>query len=89
MSDGGYYSSFVTLLANDKIGIIYNADVVNDGDVMLTTISNKGVFEQKVLIKSMSYYATIMPFESRQVSGNSAIISTLKDRRFCLMRLTF
>lgn len=89
MSDGGYYSSFFTLLANDKIGIIYNADVVNDGDVMLTTISNKGEFENKVLIKSMSYYASIMPFESKQVSGKSAVISTLKDRRFCLMRLTF
>lgn len=89
MSDGGYYSSFVTLLANDKIGIIYNQDVVNEGDVMLTTISTTGKLEQKVLIKSMSYYATIMPPESKQVSGNSAVISTLKDRRFCLMRLTF
>lgn len=89
MTDGGYYSSFVTLLANDKIGLVYNLDVVNEGDVMLTTISSKGLFENKVLIKSMSYYATIMPLESKQVSGNSAIICTLKDRRFCLMRVTF
>ncbi len=89
MTDGGYYSSFVTLLANNKIGIVYNLDVVNEGDVMLTTISSKGVFDNKVLIKSMSYFATIMPLESKQVSGNSAIICTLKDRRFCLMRLTF
>ena len=28
MTDGGYYSSFVTLLANDKIGLVYNLDVV-------------------------------------------------------------
>lgn len=89
MSDGGYYSSFVTMLANDKIGIVYNSEVVNEGDVMLSTISTKGVVDHKVLIKSMSYYVTIMPPESRQISGNAAIISTLKDRRFCLMRLTF
>lgn len=89
LSDGGYYSSFVTMLANDKIGIVYNSEVVNEGDVMLSTINTKGGIDHKVLIKSMSYYVTIMPPESRQVSGNSAIISTLKDRRFCLMRLTF
>lgn len=89
LADGGYYSSFVTLLSNDKIGIIYNSDVVNEGDVILATINNKGDLDTKVLIKSVSYYATILPFESKQVSAKSAVISTLKDRRFTLMRLTF
>ncbi len=89
MNDGGYYSSFVTTLSNDKIGIVYNVDVVNEGDVMLATIATNGEVESKVLIKSMSYFVTIMPPESRQVSARSIIIPTSKDRRFCLMRLNF
>ena len=89
MNDGGYYSSFITTLSNDKIGIVYNVDVVNEGDVMLATIASNGEVESKVLIKSMSYFVTIMPPESRQVSARSIIIPTSKDHRFCLMRLNF
>lgn len=88
VSDGGYYSSFVTILNNDKISLVYNDDVNSDSDIMLANINSKGVVDSKVLIKSMSYYVTIMPAESRQVTASSAIITTLKDRRFCLMRLT-
>ncbi len=89
MNDAGYYSSFITVLSNDKIGIVYNQDVTNEGDVLLTTIGKKGEVDYKVLIKSMSYFVTIMPPESRQVSARSVIIPTSKDRRFCLMRLNF
>lgn len=89
LSDGGYYSSFVTMLGNDRIGLIYNSDVSNDSDVMLTTVSNKGLIDTKVLIKSMSYYVSIMPPESKQVSAGSAVIGALKDKRFCLMRLSY
>jgi hypothetical protein len=89
MNDGGYYSSFLTTLSNDKIGIVYNVDVVNEGDVMLATIASNGEVESKVLIKSMSYFVTIMPPESRQVSARSIVIPTSKDHRFCLMRLNF
>lgn len=89
INDGGYYSSFVVMLSNDKIGIVYNQDVTNEGDVMLATISDTGELDYKVLIKAMSYFVTVMPPESRQVSAKSAIIPTSKDRRFCLMRVTF
>lgn len=88
ISDGGYYSSFVTILNNDKISLVYNYDVSTDSDIMLVSLNNQGIIDTKVLIKSMSYYVTIMPPESKQVTANSAIITTLKDRRFCLMRLT-
>ncbi|MFN7313719.1 MAG: hypothetical protein ACK5UI_09585 [Bacteroidota bacterium] len=89
MSDGGYYSSFVIATANDKIALVYNEDVTDEGDVIMATYSNKGGLESKVLIKAMSYYVSIMPFESKQVNASSIIIPTLKDKRFCLMRLTF
>ncbi len=89
MSDAGYYSSFVTITGNDKIGLVYNSDANNEGDVMITTISNKGVIDTKVLVKTLSYYVQLMPGESKQVSANSSLICTLKDKRFSVMRLTF
>ena len=89
MSDAGYYSSFITITGNDKIGLIYNSDVSNEGDVMITTISNKGTIDTKVLVKAQSYFVQLMPSESKQVSANSSLICTLKDKRFSIMRLTF
>jgi hypothetical protein len=87
--DAGYYSSFVTAISNGKLGLIYNSDATNEGDVMITSITNKGVFDTRVLIKSLSYYVLIMPQESKQVSASANLICTLKDRRFALMRLNF
>ncbi len=89
MSDGGYYSSFVTVTGNDKIGVIYNSDANNEGDVMMSTISNKGIIDTKVLIKALTYFVLLMPNESKQISANSSLICTLKDKRFSIMRLTF
>jgi hypothetical protein len=89
VSDGGYYSSFVPIIGNDRVGLVYNSDATNDGDVMLTTISNKGVSDTKVLIKALSYYVLIMPSEAKQISANSTLICTSKDKRFSLMRITF
>jgi hypothetical protein len=89
MSDGGYFSSFVTVTGNDKIGIIYNSDANNEGDVMMSTISNKGIIDTKVLIKALTYFVLLMPNESKQISANSSLICTLKDKRFSIMRLTF
>jgi hypothetical protein len=89
VSDAGYYSSFVTITGNDKMGLVYNSDASNEGDVMITTISNKGVSDTKVLVKALSYFVLLMPSESKQVAANSSLICTLKDKRFSIMRLTF
>ena len=89
MSDAGYYSSFVTISGNDKIGLVYNSDASNEGDVMITTISTKGNTDTKVLVKAQSYFVQLMPGEAKQVSANSSLICTLKDKRFSIMRLTF
>ena len=89
MSDAGYYLSFVTVTGNDKIGLVYNSDANNEGDVMISTISNKGVADTKVLLKALSYFVQVIPGETKQVSSNSSLICTLKDKRFSIMRLTF
>lgn len=89
MNDAGYYSSFILLNTPGKIAFIYNSNVNEDGDVMISSINPLGQIETKILVKSMSYYVQLMPAESKQISYNSTLISTLKDKRFTLMKLTF
>ncbi len=89
VADAGYYSSFVLLNTNERLSFIYNSDTGDDGDVMISTLNPKGETDTRILIKALSYYVSIMPPESRQVSGNVAIISTLKDKRFSLLRITY
>lgn len=88
-NDGGYYSSFVLLNTNKRLCFVYSSNANEEGDVMITTIDPNGAMDTKILIKAMSYYVQLMPIESRQISSNSSIICTLKDRRFTLMKLTY
>ncbi|MCE2787012.1 MAG: hypothetical protein ACK44P_08195 [Bacteroidota bacterium] len=88
VGDAGYYSSFVLLNANERISFIYNSDTGEESDVMITTLNPKGEMNTRILIKALSYYVSIMPPESKQVSSNTVIISTLKDKRFSLLRIT-
>ena len=88
MNDAGYYSSFVLLNTPDKLAFVYNSNVNEDGDIMMSSLNPLGQIETKILIKSMSYYVQLMPAESKQIGATSTVISTLKDRRFTLMKLT-
>lgn len=89
ISDAGYYSSFVLLNTNERLSFIYNSETGEEADVMISTLNPKGESDTRILIKALSYYVSIMPPESKQVSGNAAIISALKDKRFSLLRVTY
>lgn len=87
-NDAGYFSSFVLLNLPDKLSFVYSNDVSNDGDIMITNINPLGQIETKILIKSLSYYVLLMPAESKQISANAAVVCTMKDRRFTVMKIT-
>jgi hypothetical protein len=89
MNDGGYFSSFVIVNTNDRLAFIYNADVSAEGDIMITSISPAGEIDTRILVKSLSFYVSLMPSESRQVGYNTVLASTLKDKKYALMRIVF
>jgi hypothetical protein len=89
MNDGGYFSSFVMVNTNDRIAFIYNADVSAEGDIMITSVSPAGEVDTRILVKSLSFYVSLMPSESRQISYNTILASTLKDKKYALMRIVF
>ena len=89
MSDGGYLSSVVLVPTTDYVYVLYNSDVSSDADVMLSYINYEGKIENKIMIKNVNFNAAIIPGESRQITGSSAIICALRDKRFALMRVSF
>ncbi len=89
VNDGGYYSSFVAANTNNSVALVYSLDASPESDVLISTITPKGEIDTRILIKSMSYYVSLMPPESKQVSSNVSIICALKDRKFSIMKVTY
>jgi hypothetical protein len=89
ISDGGYYSSIVPIITPENLYVVYNYDVNTEGDMMLSYANNKGLMENKILVKAINASALIIPSETKQVSSNSILACSLRDKRFTLMRITF
>ena len=89
ISDGGYYSSIVPIITAENLYVVYNNDVSTEGDMMLSYVNNKGLIENKILVKAINTSALIIPSETKQVSSNSVLACSLRDKRFTLMRITF
>jgi hypothetical protein len=89
ISDGGYYSSIVPIITPENLYFVYNNDVNTEGDMMLSYANNKGLMENKILVKAINTSALIIPSETKQVSSNSILACSLRDKRFTLMRITF
>ncbi len=73
----------------DFVHILYNSDLDSDGNVMLHSINYQGRAEEKVLIKNTSFNISLVPSEFRQVSANSLVASTIRDKLFTLVRIKF
>ena len=89
ISDGGYYSSIVPIITAENLYVVYNNDVSTEGDMMLSYVNNKGLIENKILVKAINTSVLIIPSETKQVSSNSVLACSLRDKRFTLMRITF
>ncbi len=89
ISDGGYYSSICSYINNDAIYTIYNADVSQEGDVLMNKFDVKGKSENKILVKAINASLLIIPTDCKQISANSLLACTIRDKRFTLMRITF
>jgi hypothetical protein len=89
ISDGGYYSSICSYINNDAIFTIYNADVSQEGDVLMNKFDVKGKSENKILVKAINASLLIIPTDCKQISANSLLACTIRDKRFTLMRITF
>jgi hypothetical protein len=49
----------------------------------------KGKIENKILVKAINASLLIIPTDCKQISANSLLACTIRDKRFTLMRITF
>jgi len=89
VSDGGFFSSITNFVSNDAIYTIYNADVSQEGDVLLCKFDVKGKTENKILVKAINASLLIIPQDSKQISATSLLACAIRDKRFTLMRINF
>ncbi len=88
-NDGGYLLSYTTVPTTEAIHCVYNYDNGNDNDIYISSFAFDGKFDAKILVKSSSFNAAIIPTEYKQLNEKTVLICTIKDKRFALMRITF
>ena len=89
VNDGGYYSSFVLGVLEKELKIIFNDRIRGNGDVLAYTITDDGEMTNNILLKSDEFYVAVMPTESAQLTKNTVLVATSKNKRFSLLKLDF
>jgi hypothetical protein len=89
MNDQGYFSSFFAAAYDNKIHFLYNDNSRNNGDVLDVVINNKGELEKNVLLNAKTTFAVIVPSEARMIAYNTLLITTLKEKNYCFLKITF
>ena len=74
VTDGGYFSSVVIVPAPDRVHLIFNEKLLNNGDVIQYSIDKEGVSSQKNLFRNDMAAYMIIPSESRNIGYNRAAI---------------
>lgn len=89
LNDGGYYSSVITMVTKDQIHLIFNDKMRNSGNVLQYSISGNGHMHHNILLHSDREFISVIPSESKQISSLEALIPTMKDKKFALLKLIY
>lgn len=87
LDDGGYLSSIATLLQSGKISFIYNNDIGRNNEVVLYSVNNKGVKEEKTISRS-NEHISIIPRSGKQVAENIFIAGAIHKKRLYMVKVT-
>ena len=88
MDDGGFLSSFCSILESDRIDLVYNNDISRNNEIENFSISNKGETEQKKVSRS-SDHLTLIPHSGEQVDENTLIVAAIMKKKLYLLKLEF
>ena len=89
INDGGYFSSAALFVNKKYTQLLYNDQFRNSGEVVQYTMYNTGQTNSQKLIKTELDYLAIIPDGAKQVSSNTLIVPTYKNRRFSLLKLIY
>jgi hypothetical protein len=68
---------------------LYNSELDKDGNIMLHQVNYLGKADERIVVKSSSFSVALIPGDCKQTGPNSFIGSTIRDKQYTLIRLTF
>ncbi|MCG9880013.1 MAG: hypothetical protein MH472_05390 [Bacteroidia bacterium] len=89
VGDGGYISGIACLPTQDFIYVLYNSELDKDGNIMSHFVNYMGKSDEKIAVKSSSFSVSLIPSDLKQTGANTFLGSTIRDKQYTLIRLTF
>ena len=86
IDDGGFLSSFVSVLSDDRLAVIYNNDISRNNEVVSYAVSAKGELTQSKIIRS-SERIFILPRAGKQVDNETLIVPGIFKKRMYLVKI--
>lgn len=88
LDDGGYFSSFCSIILGNKMTFIFNTSIDRVNTIMSYSINSKGAVDSKILI-SESERVNLVAKGALQVEENVIIIPGYRNRKFAYAKITF
>ncbi|HEX5003179.1 MAG TPA: hypothetical protein VFW78_11850 [Bacteroidia bacterium] len=88
MDDGGYFSSFCSLLNSEELIVLFNDDISRDNQVIGITIDKTGTPRQQIAAKKDARLL-IVPRAGKQVSIDQILVPVNQRKSLLLARFTF
>jgi hypothetical protein len=89
VGDGGFVSGIACFPTQDQLYVLYNSELDKDGNIMLHQVNYLGKADERIVVKSSSFSVALIPGDCKQTGPNSFIGSTIRDKQYTLIRLTF
>lgn len=89
IADEGFYSSLFVGVRNNEIDLYFNDKLSGAGDLFRYTLDRTGKLEYESIFSNQGSYISIIPSESLQLSSNSFLFPTSKDRKFAFFKYTW
>jgi hypothetical protein len=88
MDDGGFYSSFTSLLNSEELIVLYNDDISRDNQVVAVRVIKSGEPEL-ILAAKKDARMLLIPRAGKQVSLNEIVVPAYQKKALVLVRFMF
>jgi hypothetical protein len=88
MDDGGYFSSFTSLLNSEELIVLFNDDISRDNQVISVSVDKTGQPKQMLSAKKDAKLL-LVPRAGKQVSMNEILVPAYQKKELVLVRFTF
>ena len=86
--DGGYLSSYCSLIASGRIYSIYNKYIDQESSVLITTVDGTGQQKTDVLFNEMKNIS-VVPQSAKQIDAETLLLPAYRENKFYIAKIEF